>query len=202
MQTCPEQADAASRSAASKPANRAVYATAALGSQQLDAASGNATGKPASNATAATGDMPEKAGTPAQQAFELKAPASPKKASKAGAPRAEVVQVLDFFNAEWVKTRCPPDGKPPTCYAADFAQLRTFIGKFGVDGAKQFIQRFLDDHDPWLVRLGHPLRMLPIRVDGYRSTTTTPSANAVGSRDLKRGQAPVVKGLNFPGAKR
>lgn len=106
---------------------------------------------------------------------------------KPDALKPEVDALVEHYRERWIETRRPADGKPPGVQQADYLQLRAVVKAHGPLEARALLGRYLDDADPWLAKIGHPLRHLTSRIDGYRA-----NGRAGPRRDITRGQAPAM----------
>jgi hypothetical protein len=148
------------------------------------AASGNATSKRAFDA------IPPSRGL-AQEALALELMPPPRDARKSVEPaRPDVERIMKLYKAKWVTTFRPHDGQPPNCTKADWRQLHLLVAQYGADQTRRFVLHYLDDSDRFLEKLGHPLRMLPSRVDGYRATRRPQAAQRDGWQEPEMSEAP------------
>lgn len=79
-------------------------------------------------------------------------------------------QLAGFFQRRWVEVLKPDDGMPPRISKPDFFQLKKLLDDFGMERARQLVERFLADRDPFVVRNGHDARFIGSRVNSYRSS--------------------------------
>ncbi len=92
---------------------------------------------------------------------------SSKKPKKANS--ADVAKVIEHYQTRWIETRKPADGKPPTMTKADRAQAAALVRAHALEQAIVYVDRYLDDTDPWLAKVGYALAHVTSRVNGYRA---------------------------------
>lgn len=122
---------------------------------------------------------PEKPGAgvePVQEAFVLKA--QPKPAAKAKASNGDFVAFLEAWQSAWVRTKHPTDGRPPIATDADRGQISQLLKRYPLQEALGYLERFMADADPFLIKTGHHPAHIAQRIDGYRSRDST--SRAVG----------------------
>lgn len=103
---------------------------------------------------------------PDQAEFALQ---SPQKQKKTGPTKQQIAEAFTFWNAQWIKARQPADGKPPTMTKPDKMQVVAMLKKYGLEDFCLYVLRYLDDNDRLVVGSGHAARLMPSRIDGYRS---------------------------------
>ncbi len=87
--------------------------------------------------------------------------------------KPESAELVTYFAQEWIRTRRPDNGKPPDLTKADRMQASQLVKKHGLDACRDYVDRYLDDPDPWLADKGHPLAHLASRINGYRAKPIT-----------------------------
>jgi len=96
------------------------------------------------------------------------------KAAKAKKPESR--ELAEYFCEQWVKTRKPVDGKPPTLSDADRGQAKHLVSKHGLEACKRYVDQYLADGDAFLVKTAYALKNLTAKVDVYRSRASPTSA--------------------------
>jgi uncharacterized protein YdaU (DUF1376 family) len=108
-----------------------------------------------------------------QQALPgLKTPSASKPKKKPG--QREVGDLIGHYCRRWVETHKPADGNNPKLLDADKGQLVRLVRDHGAPLAKHYVDRYLDDADPWLFEQRHPLKLLPGQLNRYRATAPPP----------------------------
>lgn len=103
------------------------------------------------------------------------------------ASRDQILELIQLFERRWVEVMRPRDGKKPIVESADWGQMSRLIGAVGLPAAKELVERFLADRDPFLLKQGHTLRLLPQRANAYRARgpgAVQPAANNLRMLDL------------------
>lgn len=113
----------------------------------------------------------------------LPLPLEPKKKGRPKASRDQVLELVQLFERRWVEIMRPRDGQKPIVESADWGQASRLIGSVGLPAAKDLVERFLADRDPFLLRQGHTLRLLPSRANAYRARG--PGAGQPASNNLR-----------------
>jgi len=115
-----------------------------------------------------------------QGEFRLLAP-KPAVRRKTDKPPNEAYQLVEFFEAGWVKAFSPEDGKPPPRDDAMFAQAKKLIADHTMPVATKYVLQFLADRDPWIHARGHQFRDVTSRVAAYKKSALSPQPVARGS---------------------
>lgn len=124
----------------------------------------------------------EKAPPPAdagrQPLLEIQDPPKTKTKKVDDPLRQDIIEALEHFKKRWVQRMQPDDGKPARVLEADWKQLGSVVREHGKEAAIGFIDRYLEDPEPFLVENVYALRHLPGKVDKYRTKgpRSTPAA--------------------------
>lgn len=125
-------------------------------------------------------------GVSGQESFALKAQPAPKSTKPS---RSDFVTVLEAWQTAWIRIKRPTDGKPPVATEADKGQIVSLLKRYGLQEALGYVERFMADTDPFLVKTGHHVALIAQRIDGYRSRDHTAEN---GERKYTNTQAPMA----------
>lgn len=78
-------------------------------------------------------------------------------------------QLIAEFGEPWKAKYQPDDGKGPRVKPPDFKGLQGVVEEYGVERAREFLMRFIDDDEKFLLDKRHALRHLPSNLDRYRT---------------------------------
>lgn len=99
----------------------------------------------------------------------LELPLDPAKKGRPKADRGQILELIQTYERRWVEVMRPRDGGKPIVGKADWGQSSRLIGTYGLPASLGFLERFMTDRDPFLVKEAYALRLLPSRVNGYRA---------------------------------
>lgn len=120
---------------------------------------------------------PTGAASPSVPEFEFKNQEAPKRA------KPESAELVSYFAQQWAAIHSA-DGKPPDLTKADRMQASQLVKKHGLEMCRGYVDRYLDDPDPWLADKGHPLAHLASRINGYRARPLATAPQRRDSEDL------------------
>lgn len=94
--------------------------------------------------------------------------------------KPESAELVSYFAQQWAALHSG-DGRPPDLTKTDRMQASQLVKKHGLEACRGYVDRYLDDPDPWLADKGHPLAHLASRINGYRAKP--PASKAPPRRD-------------------